>query len=136
MAFSGPAITIGSALAPRALSEDQPDAHLTERKTRKAVADQARSPLAIRYPGDEMPGPDFDHDVKVSDVERRPAPEPDLDVARSWRPGPGFLRALHCLGDNIGQQPGQSAENVLAHRRAVGHINQRHTASLPASAAA
>jgi hypothetical protein len=116
------------ALTPGALGEDQPHAYLPERKVRQAVADEVGAPLPVVHAVLIQLGPDLDHDSEAAGVERGSVPEPDLDIPRSRRSGPGILRTVHRFSDDIGQNRGKTMKNFLVHSRVVRHINQRHGA--------
>ena len=52
-------------------------------------------------------------------------------VTRLRRPSRGLLRTFDRFAYNIWQQLTQAAQNLLAYRLVVGHIDQRHATSLP-----
>jgi hypothetical protein len=82
----------------------------------------------------EQSGADLDDDVQAAHIQRRPLPEPDLDITGPLRPGDRILRTSDRLADNTWQDLAKATENLFAHSPVIGHIDQRHATSLPDSA--
>ena len=115
-----------SALAPRTLGEDQPDADRPQLQARQALSDQIGSPLFVANATVEQFRSDFYHNVETTNVEVALAAKPDLDIALAGWPDPRIFGAVDGFGDYVGQELAKATQELLVERVVIGHIDEGH----------
>ena len=115
--------------------QDEPNANVSEAERREAVADEVGAPLLVAESALEQLGSYLDDDPHLADVEVSSASETDLHVPDACRARPGFLGAVHRLGDEVGQECGQPSQLTVGHIARAGHIDEWHDVILSAGSA-
>lgn len=108
---------------------------MSEVERREAVADEVGAPLLVAESALEQLGSYLDDDPHLADIEVSSASETDLHVSDACRTGPGFLGAVHRLGDEVGQERGQPSQLTVRHIARAGHIDEWHDVILSAGSA-
>ena len=123
----------GSSLAPCSFVHDEPNSNVPEFERREAVAHDVGAALLVDESALEQLGSYLDGDPEFAYVEVSLASEADLHVADSGRACPGFLRAVHRLGDEVWQQFGHASQLAVRHIARVSDIDDRHDVILSAT---